>query len=41
MTVAIVLAKHGSLTRVYEMSSDVGHRLNSEGNSCDVLMVVI
>ncbi|MEW6109816.1 MAG: NAD(P)/FAD-dependent oxidoreductase [Nitrospirota bacterium] len=30
LTAAIVLRKHGSPVRVYEMSSDVGHRLNGD-----------
>ncbi len=30
LTAAIVLAKHGLKARVYEMSSDVGHRLNGD-----------
>lgn len=30
LTAAIVLARHGYKARVYEMSSDVGHRLNGD-----------
>lgn len=30
LTAALVLAKHGIKARVYEMSSDVGHRLNGD-----------
>ncbi len=30
LTAAIVLAKHGYKTRVYENASDVGHRLNGD-----------